>query len=101
MLTTGASAIAEAATGGRQDRAGALAGGHQPAPQERRGDDRLEAARPPAGAPLAAVVDDDVADLAGGEAVAEDEVPVDDDPGADTVADLDEQEAGDRSRRRR
>ena len=40
----------------------------------------------------AVVVDDDVADLAGGEVVADEELAADDDAGADTHADTHEQQ---------
>src|SRR5262245_20157831 len=62
-------------------------------PEAGRGDRGLEAAPAAASAGLAVRLDDDVADLTGGEAVAEHQVAVQHDTGADTVADLDREHA--------
>ena len=70
----------------------AVADAVQPLGEQRRGDDGLEASSPAALAQRALVVDDDVADLAGRELVADEQLATDDDAGADATADADEQQ---------
>ena len=68
--------------------------------QARHGDGGLEAASAAARAQLAPLVHGDVPDLAGREPVAREQLAVDEQPGADALADLDEQEVLARPRRR-
>src|SRR5262249_58587788 len=57
------------------------------------GDGAFEAAAAPTRARLAADVDDDVPDLTGGETVADVEATVDQEAGADTLSNLDDEQA--------
>ena len=60
--------------------------------EQRRRHDRFEASARAALAQGALVVDDDVADLAGRELIADEQLAADDDAGTDATADTDEQQ---------
>ena len=89
---TGASDLAQPGSGGGEECRLVVRGG-EPRAEAGYGEQGLEAADAPARTVVAVVVDRDVADLAGRGAVAVEEHALEDEPGTDTEADAQDQEA--------